>query len=105
MSLVIAKPGILTTVQDLGRFGYRRLGINPNGPMDPAAARVANILVGNDENSALLEMHFPAPEITFEESTIISICGADLGAEINGERIPPWRAAVVQKGSTVRFAS
>ncbi|MBV9242842.1 MAG: biotin-dependent carboxyltransferase, partial [Acidobacteria bacterium] len=97
------KPGILTTVQDVGRLGWRRFGINPNGPMDPAAARIANVLVGNDDDTALLEMHFPAAEITFAEETLLSLCGGDFGAEIDGLAIAPWRTHLAEAGSTLRF--
>jgi antagonist of KipI len=61
MSLLVLKSGILTTFQDSGRAGFRRFGINPGGAMDRAAARLINILLGNDENETVLEMHFPAP--------------------------------------------
>ena len=103
MSLLIKKPGILTTVQDLGRLGWRRFGVNPNGPMDPVAARISNILVGNDDNAAVLEMHFPAAEIVFTNNTLFSICGGDLGAEIDGRRLPSWRAFRTEAGSSLRF--
>jgi len=103
MSLLIKKPGILTTVQDLGRRGWRRFGVNPNGAMDPVAARIANILVGNDDNTSLLEIHFPAAEIEFERDAILSICGGDLGAEIDGTEIAPWRAFAAKAGTTLRF--
>ncbi|HEY2846892.1 MAG TPA: biotin-dependent carboxyltransferase family protein, partial [Pyrinomonadaceae bacterium] len=103
MSLLIKKPGILTTVQDMGRLGWRRFGVNPNGPMDPVAARIANLLVGNDDNAALLEMHFPAPEIGSKTDAIFSICGGDFGAELDGNAIGPWRPLAVTAGSTLRF--
>ncbi|MBA3634788.1 MAG: hypothetical protein H0W58_18585, partial [Acidobacteria bacterium] len=61
MSILVQKSGLLSTIQDLGRKGYRRFGINPNGAMDQQAVRLINILLGNDENEAVLEMHFPAP--------------------------------------------
>jgi antagonist of KipI len=105
MSLLIKKPGILTTVQDLGRLGWRRFGINPNGPMDPVAARVANILVGNDDNAAVLEMHFPAAEILFTKDTIFSICGGDFGAELDERRLPLWRAFGAEAASSLRFVT
>ncbi len=104
MSILLKKPGILTTLQDLGRTGYRRFGINPGGAMDTAAARLANIVVGNDDDEAVLEVHFPAPEIVFEANAIVAICGADLSPCIDGTSIDNWRPLFVKKGSTLKFA-
>ncbi len=104
MSLRIEKPGILSTVQDLGRLGWRRFGVNPNGAMDPAAARIANILVGNDDRAPLLEMHFPAAEIVFEEDTVFAICGADFAPDLDHEAVPLWRCHVARPGSKLRFS-
>lgn len=104
MSLLIRKPGILTTVQDLGRTGSRRFGINPNGVMDTAAARLINIALGNDENVAVLEMHFPAAEIEFLDDTEYAIGGADLAFELNGTVIEPWRTYFAEKGSILTSA-
>ncbi|HRI04636.1 MAG TPA: biotin-dependent carboxyltransferase family protein [Pyrinomonadaceae bacterium] len=103
MSILIKKPGILTTIQDLGRVGYRRLGINPGGAMDRTAARLLNILLGNDENEAVVEMHFPAAEIFFEKNAVFAIGGADFSAELDGELIANWRPYFAEKGSTLRF--
>ncbi len=105
MSLLIQKPGILTTIQDLGRDGYRRFGINPGGVMDKAAARLANYLVGNDVGAAVLEMHFPAPQIEFEDNTIAAICGADFSAELDGEPVENWRPFFAAKSSALRFTN
>lgn len=104
MSLFIQKSGILTTVQDLGRHKYRRFGINPNGVMDTIAARLINILLGNDENEAVLEMHFPAPQIVFEANAIFAIGGGDLTPTLDGKPIENWRCIFVKKGSTLTFA-
>ena len=82
MALLIRKPGILTTVQDLGRVGARRFGVNPAGVMDRTAARIANILVGNEETAAVLECHFPAAEIEFDADSAFAITGGDFGAEL-----------------------
>jgi antagonist of KipI len=103
MTLLIKKAGILTTIQDLGRTGWRRFGVNPNGAMDPCAARIANILVGNDDDAPLLEMHFPAAEIEFEQDTVFSLCGGDFGAELDGRCVPVWRAVAAKPGSNLRF--
>ena len=73
MSIIVEKAGILTTLQDGGRTGGRSLGINLNGPMDPAAAAVANILAGRSAGDALIEMHYPAPVVRFEEDVTIAI--------------------------------
>ena len=103
MSLSIAKPGILTTVQDLGRRGFRRFGINPNGAMDRTAGRLINILLGNTENDAVIEMHFPAAQIDFETEAIFALGGADCGAELNGEAVENWRPIFAAEGMTLRF--
>lgn len=66
MSLSIIKPGLLDTLQDMGRNGYGSWGINPGGVMDRYAAHVANLLVGNCKDEAVMEVHFPGPQILFE---------------------------------------
>jgi antagonist of KipI len=103
MSFVIRKPGILTTVQDLGRSGSKRFGINPNGAMDTAAVRAVNIALGNDENDAVLEMHFPAPEIDFEDATAFGISGGDFAAELDSKAVANWSTANAEKGSVLKF--
>lgn len=103
MSILCQKQGILTTVQDLGRFGFRRFGINPTGVMDTAASRLINILLGNDENEAVLEIHFPAGEYLFEEDAVIAIGGADFSAELNGTVCRSWQIHHAVEGSVLRF--
>jgi antagonist of KipI len=103
MALLIHKPGILTTVQDLGRNGYRSQGINPNGVMDPAAVRLINTLLGNDEDEAVLEMHFPAAEIEFDAECSVAIGGADFSATLNDNPIKNWTSFTADKGDIFRF--
>lgn len=103
MSLIIRKPGILTTVQDLGRFGLRQLGVNPNGPMDSASVRAMNIALGNSENAAVLEMHFPAAEIEFTCDTAICIGGAELSATLDDTPITNWQTSTAPKGTVLKF--
>lgn len=103
MSLVIKKEGLLATIQDTGRNSFRRFGINPNGAMDKTAARLINILLGNDENEAVIEMHFPAPEIVFEEDAIFAIGGADFGAKLNDKELENWRMYFAESGSVLKF--
>jgi antagonist of KipI len=103
MSVLIKKSGLLTTIQDSGRKGFRQLGINPGGAMDSRAVRLINILLGNDETEAVLEMHFPAPEILFETDAIGALGGADFGAKLGGKPIENWRGFFAQKGSVLKF--
>jgi len=105
MNLKILKAGMLDSIQDPGRFGYQQFGINPNGAMDKYAATIANILVGNDINEAVIEMHFPALSIFFEQPTMIALSGADFSANINGKPIPLNHAVIVNKNTTLQFQS
>jgi len=105
MSLTIKKEGILTTVQDLGRVSYRRFGVNPGGVMDRAAVRLINALLANDENAAVLEVHFPAGEIRFDRDASFALGGADFGPTLNGEPISNWRMVFAAKDSLLRFPS
>ena len=104
MSIVIEKPGILTTIQDLGRNGFRRFGINPSGAMDHTAARLINVLVGNDDFEAVLEMHFPAPRISFEKNAVIVLGGGNFDAKYDGGKaLPTWTPFFVRKGTSISF--
>lgn len=105
MSILFQTNSVLTTVQDLGRNGFRRFGVNPTGAMDKQAAILCNLLLGNSENTGVLEMHFPAPAILFEENALIAIGGADFAAEIDNQKIENWRTVFVEKNSTLRFTA
>lgn len=103
MSLSVIKAGLLDTIQDLGRTGYRHWGINPTGALDRFALQVANLLVGNDRGEAGLEMFFPAPTLLFEEDALIAIAGADIGPVMNGQSLPTHTPIWVRKGSLLHF--
>jgi antagonist of KipI len=103
MSISIIKQGLFDTIQDTGRYGYQHLGINPGGVMDTVAAAIANILVGNEMNEAVIEMHFPAATIYFEKAAIIAISGADFSPFINKDIVPVNTALVVAAGSILSF--
>ena len=103
MSIKILKSGILTTVQDLGRTNFRRFGINPTGVMDITAARLINILLGNHENEAVLEMHFPSPEILFADKAFFALGGAEFSANLNEKPIENWRPYHAEKNDILRF--
>ncbi len=103
MAVNVIAPGILTTVQDLGRPGYYHLGIPVGGAMDRLASRTANLLVGNAENAAVLEAVFIGPELEFTEDATIAVCGADMPLKINGEQQPGWTAVSVKNGAVLNF--
>ncbi|WP_059040561.1 5-oxoprolinase subunit C family protein [Paenibacillus rubinfantis] len=103
MSLLIEKPGLLTTVQDLGRFGVQKYGVIVSGAMDAFALRLANLLVGNAEGEAGLEITLLGPVIRFEQTALISLCGGDLSPKLNGIPVPLWRTVLAPKGSTLTF--
>src|SRR3954462_14174238 len=75
MNLRIIKAGLQDSVQDMGRFGWQHLGINRSGAMDRYAAALANFLVGNEEEEAVIEVHFPASTFFFEQPALIAIAG------------------------------
>jgi antagonist of KipI len=103
MSIVVQKSGLLTTVQDLGRVGFCRYGVNPSGVMDRAAMRLINALLANDDGEGVLEMHFPAPEILFEANAVAALGGADFGAELGGRPLENWRPFTARQGSVLTF--
>lgn len=103
MSLSILKPGLLTTVQDLGRFGYQQNGIIVSGAMDALALRVANRLVGNDETAAGLEITLLGPRIRFEAAHLIALTGAHLAPTLNGQPVAGNRAVWVAAGTELAF--
>lgn len=103
MPLKIIKPGLSTSVQDLGRPGYFHLGIPISGAMDRYALRAANMLVGNDEGAAGLEAVFMGPEIEFSEDATVAVCGADMPMTVDGEAVEPWTSFDVKSGQTLSF--
>jgi antagonist of KipI len=105
MSLKILKAGMLDSIQDAGRAGYQQFGINPSGTMDKYGAAVANMLVGNNAGEAVIEMHFPAASIFFEQPAMIALSGADFSANINGKQIPLNHTVIVNKNTTLQFRS
>lgn len=105
MSLRILKAGVLDTIQDMGRFGYQYLGVNPSGAMDLRAAAISNALVGNKMNDAVIEMHFPAPVILFDKPAVIALSGADFQATIDGHPIPVNHTLLVGENTVLQFHS
>jgi KipI family sensor histidine kinase inhibitor len=95
--------GMQTTVQDLGRVGWRHLGVGGAGALDGYSARIANLLVGNDENAALLEITLSGPRLRFSHPVRIAITGADIDARVDGVALPGWRPIALPAGSELVF--
>ena len=101
--LAVLSPGLMTTVQDDGRFGYQAYGVSPAGPMDPRAFHLANLLAGNAQNTAALEICVTGPEIRVNAGTAVALCGADFGLLVDGMPKPSYAAVPVQKGQVISF--
>jgi antagonist of KipI len=89
-SLLVKSPGLLTTVQDLGRPGFGPIGVSPAGAADSVALRIANLLVGNEPGAAALEMTLLGGTYLFPNGAVIALGGADMGATLNGHPIDLW---------------
>ncbi|HSC81184.1 MAG TPA: biotin-dependent carboxyltransferase family protein [Chitinolyticbacter sp.] len=107
MSLVILKPGPQTTVEDLGRPGYRALGVPTGGACDAPALQVGNLLVGNDEGAAALEVTLGGLQVRFVRDCIVALTGAAMPASLDGVSVVGWRSIAATAGSVLRlgFAS
>ena len=105
----VRRPGLFTTVQDLGRSGYQRYGVSVSGAMDRTALRIGNRIVGNPDGEAGLEATLQGPELEFTGDVLMAVTGADLSPTLNGNSIPMWtavraRPAEVRPPDSVRLA-
>lgn len=105
MGIRILKGGMLTTVQDLGRNGYQSQGFSVAGVMDVRSFKIANLLLDNPENEAVLEFTLIGPTLEFTSATIIAITGGDFQPTINGEPAPMYTAIYMNKGDILKFGS
>jgi biotin-dependent carboxylase-like uncharacterized protein len=103
MAVNVIKPGLSTTVQDLGRPGYYHIGIPVSGGMDRFALKCANLLVGNKEAAAVLEAVFMGPELKFTDDATVAVTGAELPPKLDGVAKPTWTSFKVKKGQTLSF--
>jgi len=97
-SLEILSPGPLTTVQDLGRYGFGRYGVPPSGALDSFSLRVANLLVGNPETEAGLEITLMGLKVRFLTDLVVALCGGDLQPYLNDRPFEMWASQIVRKG-------
>lgn len=103
MSISVLNPGLLTTIQDRGRYGYEKYGVIVSGAMDQYSMRIANILVGNDENEGVLEITLIGPALKIKKGNLISITGADISPTINEKKVPMGRPIYLNEDCVLKF--
>lgn len=103
--ITVLRHGLLTTVQDSGRWGYQDRGVSASGPMDPAAHRLANAIVANPRDAATLEATLLGPELRIEQDTTIAVAGADLHPIVDRSDIPMNVPIACRGGSVLRFGN
>jgi biotin-dependent carboxylase-like uncharacterized protein len=102
-SIIVHRPGLLTTVQDRGRWGYQAWGVPVAGPMDGYSHRLANLLVGNPPDAASLEITLIGPELEFDAPATIAMCGAEFDVTLNGHLVATNTTAHVPPGARLQF--
>lgn len=105
MAIRVQQPGLFTTIQDLGRYGYSHLGISPAGAADPLTFRIGNLLIGNDVNAPALEMTLLGATLEFDEAAVVAITGADCEPKLGSARVPFNTAIEVPAGAVLSCGS
>ncbi len=103
--ILVRKPGLLTTVQDLGRFDYRIYGVSTSGAMDHYALRMSNILVGNPQEEAVLEITLIGPKLEFKRPLTLALTGGNLSPMLNGKPLKMWKVIEVEAGDCLTFGA
>ncbi len=103
MNAVVTRAGFLTSVQDLGRTGFRQFGVSTSGALDSFGLRVANLLVGNDEGAAGLEITLGGLQLRFEDERIVAWCGGEFDVQIGSRALPAGHVAHLQAGDELKF--
>lgn len=101
----VIRPGLLTTVQDLGRWGWQAWGVSVSGPMDSRAHRAANSLVGNSAEAATLEVTLLGPELQFDDPRAVAVCGADFVLTVDHQLAAAAGPFRVPRGGRLRFGA
>jgi biotin-dependent carboxylase-like uncharacterized protein len=101
----IIKAGMLTTIQDRGRWGLQSRGVPVAGPMDPVSHRVANALVGNEPGAAGLEITLLGPELEFDDERVVAVTGAHFDLSLDGRTMPSNAPFIVSAGARLRFGA
>ncbi len=102
-SFEVLQPGVLTTIQDLGRYGFSQFGVPPSGALDPFSLRVGNLLVGNREDEACLEITLMGLKLKVLREIVIAITGGDLSPILNDEPLEMWKTHLLIEGDLLEF--
>ena len=105
MSVRVLAPGLLTTLQDGGRTGFRHLGVGTSGALDAHSHAIANLLVGNPATAPVLEITLAGPRLHFDRAARIALCGAEIDARIGAQVLPGWRRIEVPSGSELALGA
>jgi 5-oxoprolinase (ATP-hydrolysing) subunit C len=105
MNVLVRSAGFLSSVQDLGRAGYRRSGVSSGGALDSFGLRVANALVGNDDDAAGLELTLGRVRLRFEDERTVAWCGGAFSARIGDDNLPPGHAGFVAKDTELTITA
>ena len=103
MSVVVSRAGFLTSVQDLGRTGFREFGVSTSGALDTFASRVANLLVGNDQGAAGIEITLGGLQLRFDDERIVAWCGGEFDVHIGSTALPAGHAGFGPAGEELKF--
>src|SRR6516162_11078381 len=102
-NMIVPQAGFQTSVQDLGRTGFRQFGVSTSGALDPFALRVANLLVGNDENAAGLEVTLGGLRLLFKDERMVAWCGGEFDVQIGTRSFPAGHVAHLRSGDELKF--
>ena len=102
-AIYMLKPGMLTTIQDIGRWGHQSRGVPVAGPMDLCSHRLANALVGNDDSAAALEITLIGPDLEFGDERLVAVAGGEFDLTLDGRPASHLAPFLVSSGSQLRF--
>ena len=103
MSLIVLKPGLQSTIQDLGRYNYSHFGISASGAADPLSLKIGNLIVGNKESASAIEMTIIGGEFQFDSECYIAISGSEFEASLDNNYITNQKAIDIKKGQILSF--
>jgi antagonist of KipI len=105
MSVIAERAGFLTSIQDLGRTGFREFGVSLGGALDSFGLRVANLLLGNAEGAAGFEITLGGLQLRFQDDRVVAWCGGEFDVRIGSRALPPGHAGLVSAGEKLKIGA